>query len=109
MVDYLKPQDKRFIIIGMAIADYPERRKGSVYYNDIMSLHKKWRERWPDNFIDITPILQRRYDPNNPTDVQNLIDGCTPSSLRVDEIHLNDAGQRIVAEAINAHLILRGW
>lgn len=109
MVDYLKPQDKRFIIIGMAIADYPERRKGSVYYNDIMALHKKWRERWPDNFIDITPILQRRYDPNNPTDVQNLIDGCTPSSLRVDEIHLNDAGQRIVAEAINAHLILRGW
>lgn len=111
MVEYLKPQDKRFIIIGMAIADYPERHKGTPYYTDTMALHKKWRERWPDNFIDITPILQRHYDPNNPTDVQNLIDGCTPSSLRDpgDKIHLNSAGQLIVAETIFSHLTQRGW
>jgi hypothetical protein len=109
MVEWLKPQDKRFIVLGMAIADYPDRRKGTPYYADTMALHRKWRERWPDNFIDITPILQRHYDPNNPTDVQNLIDGCTPSSLRVDEIHMNSAGQKIEADAIFAHLSQRGW
>ena len=111
MVEWLKPQDKRFIVMGMAIADYPERHKGTPYYADTMALHKKWRERWPDNFIDITPILQRHYDPNNPTDVQNLIDGCTPSSLRDpnDKIHMNSAGQKIEADAIFAHLSQRGW
>ena len=109
MVEYLKPQDKRFIVLGMAIADYPDRHKGTPYYADTMVLHAKWRERWPNNFIDITPILQRHYDPNNPTDVQNLIDGCTPSSLRVDEIHLNDAGKQIVAQAIYDFIINRGW
>lgn len=111
MVDYLRPQDKRFIVIGMAIADYPDRHKGTPYYADTMALHKKWRERWPDNFIDITPILQRHYDPNNPTDVQNVIDGCTPSSLRQlnDKVHLGDAGQTIVTHAVYDHIIQRGW
>ena len=111
MVDYLRPQDKHFIVIGMAIADYPERHKGTPYYADTMALHKKWRERWPDNFIDITPILQRHYDPNNPTDVQNVIDGCTPSSLRQpnDKVHLGDPGQTIVAHAVRDHIIQRGW
>ena len=111
MVDYLRPQDKRFIVIGMAIADYPERHKGTPYYTDTMALHKKWRERWPDNFIDITPILQRHYDPNNPTDVQNVIDGCTPSSLRQpnDKVHLNNSGQDIVTYAVRDHIIQRGW
>lgn len=109
MVDFLKTQDKRFFVIGMAIADYSDRHKGTPYYSDIMALHQKWRERWPDNFIDITPVLQRHYDPNNPTDVQNLLDGCTPSSLRVDNIHLNDAGWRIVANHIYELLKQRGW
>lgn len=109
MVEFLKPQDKRFIVIGMAIAAYSDRLKGTPYYTDIMALHKKWRERWPDNFIDITPILQRHYNSNSPIDVQNLKDGCTPSSLRVDDIHLNDAGNLIVAETIRDHINLRGW
>ena len=109
MVDFLKTQEKRFFVIGMAIADYSDRHKGTPYYSDIMALHQKWRERWPDNFIDITPVLQRHYDPNNPTDVQNLKNGCTPSSLRVDAIHLNDAGNRIVANHIHDLLIQRGW
>lgn len=109
MVDFLKPQEKRFFVIGMAIADYSDRLKGTPYYSDTMALHQKWRERWPDNFIDITAVLQRHYDPNNPTDVQNLLDGCTPSSLRVDNIHLNDAGWRIVANHIYELLKQRGW
>ena len=109
MVDFLKPQEKRFFVIGMAVADYSDRLKGTPYYSDTMALHQKWRERWPDNFIDITPLLQRHYDPNNPTDVQNLLDGCTPSSLRVDNIHLNDAGWRIVANHIHELLKQRGW
>lgn len=109
MVDFLKTQEKRFFVIGMAIADYSDRLKGTPYYSDTMALHQKWRERWPDNFIDITPVLQRHYDPNNPMDVQNLLDGCTPSSLRVDNIHLNDAGWRIVANHIYELLKQRGW
>lgn len=109
MVDFLKSQDKRFIVIGMAIAAYSDRLIGTPYYTDTMALHKKWREKWPNNFIDITPVLQRHYDPNNPTDVQNLLDGCTPSSLRVDEIHLNDAGKQIVADTIYKFMIQRGW
>lgn len=111
MVEFLKPQDKRFIVIGMAIADYPDRYKGSPYYADTMALHKKWRERWPNNFIDITAVLQRHYDPNNPTDVQNLIDGCTPSSLREpgDPIHSNTAGKIVIANFIYNFMIQRGW
>ena len=109
MVEFLKPQDKRFIVIGMGIASYSDRLKGTQYYTDTMALHKKWRERWPNNFIDITPILQRHYDPNNPTDVQNLLDGCTPSSLRKDEIHLNSAGNQIVANTIYNFMLQRGW
>lgn len=111
MVDYLRPVDKHFIVIGMAIAAYSDRLIGTPYYADTMALHKKWRERWPDNFIDITPILQRNYDPSNPTDVQNVLDGCTPSSLRQpnDMVHLNNAGQTIVAHTIYNHTIQRGW
>lgn len=111
MVEYLKPLDKRFVVLGIAIADYPSRHKGTPYYDAVMALHQKWRERWPNNFIDITQVLRRNYDPGNETDLKNMIDGCTPSSLREpgDPIHSNAAGKIVIADAIFNFIKQRGW
>lgn len=109
MVEYLKPQEKRFFVIGMAIADYSDRWKGTPYYADTMALHDKWRERWPNNFVDITPIMQRHYNPDSPEDVQNLINGCTPASVRKDAIHFNERGNQIFADTMFSLINQRGW
>jgi len=109
MVESLKPSEKRFAVIGMAIADYADRYIGTPYYTDTMALHATWRDRWPNNFIDITPIMQRNYDPGNPQDVIDLANGCTPSSLRADNVHFNAAGWQIVADTVHNFLTQRGW
>jgi len=109
MVDFLKPHQKRFLVLGMAIASYPDRLIGTPYYDDIQALHSIWRRRWPDNFIDITSYLRRHYDPGNAQDLIDMENGCIPSSLRVDNIHLNAVGNQLVAQAIYERIITKGW
>jgi lysophospholipase L1-like esterase len=53
-------------------------------------------------FVDIHQILVDAYNPDDPQDVQDHAWHITPSSLRADGIHLNDAGNAIVQSIIAA-------
>lgn len=109
MVDFLKPQEKRFAVISLIIGDYPERYAGGTYQTNVLALHALWRERWPNNFIDANALLIRNYDPGNAQDVIDVGRGVVPSSLRIDNIHLNEAGKQIIANRVYDFLTTRGW
>lgn len=54
-----------------------------------------------DRFVDVFTALAEAND-GSPTDLADVADSITPSSLRSDAVHLNDAGYAVVAAAFKA-------
>lgn len=108
-VQFLKPQDKRFIVMGV-ITWYGEGT-GTGGYNTIVQLNNDLRALYPQNFIDIRAALVRSYDPAQPNDVIDYNNDNIPRSLRQSSTdgHLNDAGNQIVANTVFQFLTNKGW
>jgi len=64
---------------------------------------------YPNNSVDALGYLQSKYNPDIPQDVTDVANNITPSSLRVDAIHLTSAGYQHIADLVYAALIAKGW
>ncbi|CAE6692593.1 SGNH/GDSL hydrolase family protein [Paraburkholderia nemoris] len=104
-----KPAQKRFVIIGVTNGDRTNEHKGETIYNAIVQTNRDLRALYPRNFIDVRTLLVRAYDPSQAQDVIDFGNDVPPSSLRSDPIHLNDAGYRIVAQAVANLINQNGW
>lgn len=82
--------------IKSADPNYPERWKLHL----INKLNTQLKETYGEHFVDIRPILVSSYDASQEQDVADNAQDVVPSSLRSDSTHLNDAGYKIVAQAI---------
>ena len=54
-------------------------------------------------------FLVNQYDRSNAQDVQDFQNDVVPSSLRFDEIHLNNQGSVLVATRIRDFIDAKGW
>jgi len=99
----------KFIIVGVILGDYPDRYIGGVNRPAIDQLITDLGNTYPDNFINMHSILHAGYDSGIPQDVIDHDNGVTPSSLRTDDVHLNEAGQVFVSDAIKAFIDANGW
>jgi lysophospholipase L1-like esterase len=59
-------------------------------------------------YVDLPGALRTAND-GSANDLLDIAAGYVPRSLRVDELHLNDAGYAIVAAAMHAATVSRGW
>lgn len=73
---------------------------GTVAYNALSEVNAWILEQYPDNSVDIYTYLRSKYNPALPQDVADFNAGVIPSSLRVDTIHLNRAGNDHVADKV---------
>jgi lysophospholipase L1-like esterase len=64
---------------------------------------------YPDNFVDMREWLVSRYNPALPQDVADHANDETPSSLRFDTIHPNDAGCDVIAAKLRDFISAKGW
>jgi lysophospholipase L1-like esterase len=94
------PAPKRFVVLGVTTADFPEEYVGQSGYNLIIAVNEALRSAYPGNFIDIRSFLLTQYDPRNPQDVRDQANGIPPSSLRSDQIHLSPRGYALVAQRV---------
>lgn len=100
MVANLKTITKRFVVVGI-FQHYD--------YATLVAQNAIVQAAYPNNYLDIYPILLAAYNPALPQDVADHAAGIVPSSLRADGVHLNDAGYALVALAIYNFLISKGW
>lgn len=102
----LKP-GTNFIVMSMLTwsTDLP----GSTQYNGALQADLALSQKYPDNFLDIRSYLVSRFDPSNAQDVIDHANDQTPSSLRFDTIHLNDAGCDVVAARLREFISAKGW
>lgn len=117
LVSTLSSLSKRFIIplvlpTGYAqdgsVAD-PIEPTGSERRLRIEAMNAAIKTAFPDNWIDLLPILQARGD-GSANDNADIANGFTPRSLRTDFLHLNAAGRSIAGQYGYAPFITaKGW
>jgi len=109
MVAFLKPVDKRFIVMGIHAARYEPI--GSGYQTVINAINQALRIAYPNNFLDIGRILVNAYDPSVAQDVTDHGNLVIPSTLVVDGmLHPNTlANTTVIAPAVQAFISQRGW
>lgn len=110
-ISALAPGNSRFLVLGVINEALPEESRGSAIYNLIVQLNSELAGLYPQNFIDIRPVLVTHYNPAIPQDVIDFQNDVPPSSLRFsnDSIHLNNDGSVLVAQQITNFLNARGW
>jgi lysophospholipase L1-like esterase len=100
---------REFLVLSVFNADAPEEWAGQPNYVTITTLDRDLAALYPNNFLDLRSLLVSRYDPAVAQDVIDHGHDVSPSTLRADGIHLNAAGNRLVAEAVAAAITARGW
>lgn len=105
MVDFLKPLNKRFVVMPPINSAYRGEQEGGSHYQHFVRIRDGLREAYPNNFLDIWQLLVEDYDPDNPQDVADYRNGIPPSSLRSDPLHLNNEGARRVAQHVRDYLV----
>ncbi|MBO0951217.1 hypothetical protein [Fibrella forsythiae] len=109
----LKSVRKRFIVMSVLNGNYGSTGTGEYMggntYNTMMSLNATLRATYPRNFIDIRELIVRNYNPAIAQDLTDHDNDITPSSLRVDNVHLTVAGYQLVAQAVYNFITQRGW
>lgn len=99
------PAPKRFVVLGITTADFPNEYVGQSGYNLIIAVNEALRSAYQGNFIDIRSFLLTQYDPRNPQDLRDQANGIPPSSLRSDQIHLSARGYALVAQRVARYIL----
>jgi len=82
---------------------------GTDAYNALSEVNSWILAQYPDNSLDIYSYLRSKHDPSLPRDIADFNAGIIPSSLRVDTVHLNAAGNELVADKVYEFFVSHGW
>jgi lysophospholipase L1-like esterase len=102
----LQPGTK-FIVVSMLnwATDLP----GSSTYNAVLQANLAMSQTYAGNYVDMRSLLVSRYNPSLAQDVIDHNNDETPTSLRFDTIHPNDAGCGIIAATLRDFISTKGW
>lgn len=96
----------RYIILSVINGNFPSEYIGQPDYNTIISINNSLASTYGAHYWDIRAELVAAYNPSLPQDVIDHSNDVPPTSLRNtnDFLHLNPAGDQIVANRIAALL-----
>jgi hypothetical protein len=90
-----------FFVISICNGDWASEWVGGAGYATMAALNADLKTTYGAKFVDIRKMLVDSYNPSLPQDVIDHAHDLVPLSLRGDSLHLNDAGNLVVANAIN--------
>jgi lysophospholipase L1-like esterase len=96
-----------FIVVS--ILNWATDLPGSDMYNNVLHANAAMQQKYPNNYVDLRSLLVSRFNPGLPQDVIDHNNDETPTSLRFDTIHPNDAGCDIIAAALRDFISAKGW
>ncbi len=104
----------RSLVLSILNADVPEEHRGRPGHRAIRALNDALRDEHGHRFLDVRgPLVERGLAMNGlvPTaqDRADIVDDVPAQALRADHIHLNDAGQAVIATLVRDALLARGW
>ncbi|MBV1883576.1 MAG: hypothetical protein KUG82_18185 [Pseudomonadales bacterium] len=96
-------------IIVLSVINGEAEYTGTTSHSSITAINEQLKFEFGDSYLDIRQVLIESYDPNESQSVIDYEKGTTPSSLREDNVHLNAAGNQIVAYTLYSHMLDHGW
>jgi len=103
------PNDK-FIVLSILNGDFPGETSGLTNWTTITQLNTSLKSAYPNNYIDIRATLVAQGAPGSAyASAADFANDMVPSTLRGDQIHLNQAGNGLVAAAIKTFIVNKGW
>ena len=96
----------RFIVLSITNSVGEER--GTPGYATVTALNRALAARFPHNFIDIRSAVIAHANMSD-ADQRNREADVVPVSLRIDNLHLNAEGYRVVADQVAGFVSRRGW
>ncbi|ODT78889.1 MAG: hypothetical protein ABS76_22360 [Pelagibacterium sp. SCN 64-44] len=90
---------RRFLVGSVLVATDPE---------DPETLNARLGALYGPRFVNVLAALIAAHD-GSPQDLADIATGYVPASLRSGDVHLNDAGYSVVAEAFCARTLAMGW
>lgn len=114
MIDYLNPADgmKKFLVLSVCNGSSKHESKGSRHYNEILELNKLLKKSFGDHFVDVRSYLindamkELELEPTQ-EDLNEINADCIPKSLRSDDVHLNDNGNKAIAKYLSKIILER--
>ena len=103
------PSGAHYLVLDIPNGDYPGEHKGQQNYRILVGLNADLARIYADRYVPIREYLVSLFDRSNARDVQDHDWDIVPSSLRADNIHLNDAGYALVASYLEKQLRIKGW
>lgn len=103
---------RNYLVLSVLNGDFgAEEHTGGPVWASITGINAQLATTYGERYIDIRSTVIARFDPALPQDVIDHGNDVPPGSLRVDGIHLNSTGYRIVAEAIHSRrsLLISPW
>lgn len=99
--------NNHFLVLSVTDASFES--VDSPGFKQISELNKSLSEVYPKNWVDIRGALVNSYNPELPDDVAAFDSGKIAPSLFVDGLHLNDQGNKIVAQTVYSFIKSKGW
>ncbi len=90
----------RFLSLGLVNGDVEDSRKGQDGYDHIIDCNRRLADAYGDRFIDVRAELIARALTEH---------DLPPACFRMDEIHLNRRGNRLVASLVYRRMQALGW
>ena len=99
----------RYLVLGNICGKWGVNyEQGGAIWNNLAARNAYWAGLHGEKFIDIFAILRANGN-GGAQDNADIAKGQVPTSLCSDEIHLNDAGYAVVANAVYAKLVALGY
>ena len=99
-----KIKHKRYLILSLINGNYGKyERKGEEGYQSFTKINSYLEETYGNHYFDVRSYLIAHHLKTD-QDLEDVKNDIVPSSLRVDGIHLNDKGYRLVATGVYERL-----
>lgn len=105
----LAPGNSRFVVLSVLNQGKPNELRGAPGYATIIQLNNELAATYPQNYLDIRAYLISQANPASGQDMLDVQNDVIPSSLRFDEIHLNNDGSVHVARRLKEFIDAKGW
>jgi lysophospholipase L1-like esterase len=105
----LVPGNDRFMVLPVFNDAIPSEWRGTPLYATILQLNAELAALYPQHYTDVRAYLVSQFEPWDSQDVADVQNDLVPSSMRIDDIHLNYKGQELAVQKVRDFINAKGW
>jgi lysophospholipase L1-like esterase len=99
----------RFLVLPVFNDAIATEYRGTALYATIMQVNAELSAIYPQHYVDVRAYLVSQFDPWSAQDALDAQNDLVPSSMRIDDIHLNYKGQELAVQKVRDFINAKEW